>query len=137
MATLSSTASDRHRQMHTEVRSPIEVVLSRIVYYLFGIIEVLLAFRFVFSLFGANQGAPFVNMIYGITDVLMAPFNAIFPTGQLDGSVFEWNVLVALVVYALIAWGLVGLIHVVSPREHAETVEQVETVEDEDVVHRH
>lgn len=135
MATLSPVATDRHAHRHTEVRSPIEVVLSRIVYYIFGVIEVLLAIRFVFGMFGANMAAPFVRFIYNLTDVFMVPFNAIFATQQLEGATFEWSVLVAIVVYALIAWGLVALIHAVSPREHAETVEQVETVERDDTVY--
>lgn len=136
MATMSPIATDRHAHRHTEVRSSIEAVLSRIVYWVFGVIEALLAIRFVFGLFGANTGAPFVRFIYAITDIFMVPFNAIFATQQVEGSTFEWSVLVAIVVYALIAWGLVALIHAVSPREHAETVESVESVEGVDTVHR-
>lgn len=136
MATVNPVATDRHSHRHTEVRSPIEVVLSRVVYYIFGVIEVLLAIRFVFGMFGANMAAPFVRLIYGVTDVFMVPFNAIFATQRLEGATFEWSVLVAIVVYALIAWGLVALIHAVSPREHAATVESVETVERDDTVYR-
>lgn len=136
MATLSPAYTDRHSHRHTEVRSPIEVVLSRIVYYVFGVIEVLLAMRFVFGLFGANMAAPFVRFIFGVTDVFMVPFTAIFPTQQVEGSVFEWSVLVAIVVYSLIAWGLVALIHAVSPRERAETVESHEMVDRDESVMR-
>lgn len=138
MATISSASTDRRRLSHTEVYSPIEVILSRIVYYVFGVIEALLAIRFVFGLFGANTAAPFVQFIYSVTDFFMIPFNAIFNTQQLNGATFEWSVLVALVIYALIAWGLVALIHAVSPRSHAGTVETVESVDEDDQhVHTH
>lgn len=137
MATISTASGDHHRSSHTEVYSPIETVLSRIVYYVFGVIEVLLAIRFVLGLFGANTAAGFVQLIYGVTDVFMVPFNAVFNTQRVAGATFEWSVLVAIVVYALIAWGLVALIHAVSPREHAETVESVETVDSDEHVHTH
>jgi hypothetical protein len=38
---------------------------------------------------------------------------------------FEWSALLAIAVYALIAWGLVALIEAISPRERAETVETI------------
>jgi hypothetical protein len=53
MATVAST--DHRRHLRTEVYSPIEVVISRIVYWIFGVIEALLALRFVLALFGAAQ----------------------------------------------------------------------------------
>ena len=96
----------------------------------FGAIEILIAIRFMLTLFGANAEAGFVKLIYGLSDIFMAPFNAIFSTGRVSGATFEWSALVAIAVYALIAWGLVALIGVVSPRTHAQTVERVETDED-------
>ncbi|MHB8762251.1 MAG: YggT family protein [Coriobacteriia bacterium] len=133
MPTMSTSSADRRRHAHTEIRSPIEVTLSHIVFYVFGVIEVLIAIRFVFGMFGANTAAPFVRLINSMTEVFMVPFTAIFRTQQVDGATFEWSVLVALVIYALIAWGLVALIHAVSPRSHASTIETTETVErDED-----
>lgn len=135
MATVAS--ADHHRRMHTEVYSPIEVVLARVVYWVFGVIEALLALRFIFGLFGANTGAPFVRIVYGITDVFMVSFTAVFNTQRLEGATFEWSVLLAMVIYALIAWGIVALIRAVSPREHARTVDEVETVDRDEDVHVH
>ena len=103
-------ASVNRSQLHTEVRSPIETVLSRVVWFVFGVIEILIAIRFVLTLLGANAEAGFVNFIYTVSDVFMAPFNAIFSTGRVSGATIEWSALVAIAVYALIAWGLVALI---------------------------
>jgi hypothetical protein len=126
----ATMASVNRSQLHTEVRSPIETVLARVVWFVFGAIEILIAIRFVFTLLGANAEAGFVKLMYTASDVFMAPFNAIFSTGRVSGATIEWSALVAVAVYALIAWGLVALIGVVSPRKHAQTVERVETDED-------
>ncbi|MBN2840503.1 MAG: YggT family protein [Coriobacteriia bacterium] len=107
-----------------------EVVVSRVIMFVFGTIEVLIAIRFVLMLLGANAQAGFTKLIYGVSGVFMAPFSTIFSTQEAGGAVFEWSALVAIAVYALVAWGLVALIRAVSPREHSETVERV--VEEQD-----
>jgi hypothetical protein len=123
----TNTASADHRsQLHTEVRAPIEAILSRVVWFVFGVIEVLIAIRFVLKLLEANAAAGFVSFVYGISGFLMLPFNAVFRAQSVSGAVFEWSALVAIAVYALIAWGLVALIRAVSPRENAQTVETVQ-----------
>lgn len=126
----ASMASVSRNQLHTEVRSPIETVLARLVWFVFGAIEILVAIRFLLMLLGANAEAGFVRFIYAVSGVFMAPFNAIFSTDRVSGATFEWSALVAIAVYALIAWGLVALIGVISPRQNAQTVERVETDED-------
>lgn len=130
-----STASIDHRsQVHTEVRRPIEAVVSRIVMFVFGVIEVLIAIRFVFTLLGANAEAGFVKLVHDLSSVFMAPFDAIFNTQTVAGATFEWSALVAIAVYALIGWGIVALVRAASPRRHAETVERVEQVENDHTV---
>ncbi len=131
MANTSATSSGSKSQVHTEVRAPIEAVLTRVTWFVFGFIEVLLGIRFVLQLFGANAEAGFVRMIYGVTDIFMAPFAAIFSTQRVSEVTFEWSALVAIAVYALIAWGITALISAVNPRDRSETVERV--VQDEDV----
>lgn len=79
------------------------------IYLLFGFIEVVLAIRFVLRLFGANAQAGFAQLIYGATAPLVAPFQGLFGTVQSEGSVLESATLVALVVYALVAWLIVKL----------------------------
>ncbi|HET6351678.1 MAG TPA: YggT family protein [Coriobacteriia bacterium] len=125
-----TTASVSRSQVHTETKSPIETVLARIVWFVFGLIEVLIAIRFVLELFGANAEAGFVKFMYAVSDIFMTPFNAVFSTSRVSGATFEWSALVAIATYALVAWGLVVLIGVVSPRSHAETVARVESGED-------
>ena len=125
MVDANAVSSDRHSQVHTEVRSPIETVVSRVIMFVFGVIEVLIAIRFVLMLLGANAEAGFAKLIYGVSGVFVAPFTALFNTQEAGGAVFEWSALVAIAVYALVAWGLVALIRAVSPREQSQTVERV------------
>lgn len=125
MVNAGAVSTDRHSQVHTEVRAPMEVVVSRVIMFVFGLIEVLIAIRFVLMLLGANTESGFTKLIYGLSGVFMAPFITIFNTQQAGGAVFEWSALVAIAVYALVAWGLVALIRAVSPREQSQTVERV------------
>lgn len=131
MANMGTTTSDHRSEVHTEVRVPAEEVMTKVVWFVFGVIEVLIAIRFVLMLLGANAEAGFVRMIYAVSGIFMAPFIAIFPTQEVSGAVFEWSALVAIAVYALIAWGIVALIRTIGPRKHAETVER--TVKDDNV----
>lgn len=118
-------SADSRRQVHTEVRLPPEAVMTRVVWFVFAVIEVLIALRFALKLFGANVEAGFVQMVYGVSGIFMAPFEAIFSTQRVAATTFEWSALAAIAVYALVAWGTVALIRAVNPRQHAETVERV------------
>lgn len=82
---------------------------TQIVWYLLGLLEILLAFRFVLKLFGANPTAGFSSFIYGITHIFVAPFTSVFRMSQVSGSIFEWTTLLAMIVYWIIAIGIIRL----------------------------
>ena len=79
---------------------------QKVIYLLFGILGGLLAIRFLLPLLGANPAAGFARFIYRIMTPFMAPFVGLFGPSRFAGNVFEWNLLVAIIVYALIAWVL-------------------------------
>lgn len=87
-----------------------------VIYYVFGALEVLLAFRMVLRLFGANPSSGFVSWIYNLSAAFIWPFLGIFPNPTTEGAVttavFEPATLVAIIVYVLIAWGIVKLISI-------------------------
>jgi len=96
---------------------------TQIVWYVLSFLEVLLAFRFMFKLMGANPGAGFTSFIYAITWPFTAPFLAVFPRTAIQGSIFEWTTLLAMFVYWLIAKGIIRLLvmsKTVSTSEAAE-----------------
>jgi hypothetical protein len=82
---------------------------TQIVWYLLGLLEILLAFRFVLKLLGANAAAGFTNFIYGITYIFTAPFLTVFRMTKVSGSIFEWTTLLAMFVYWIIAFGIIKL----------------------------
>ena len=82
---------------------------TQVVWYILGLIEVLLAFRFVLKLLGANPVAGFSEFIYGVTYVFAAPFISVFRISQVAGSVFEWTTILAMFVYWVVALGIIRL----------------------------
>lgn len=89
-----------------------------LVYFFSGAVEILLAFRFVFKVTGASIVSTFVSLIYGLTGIFILPFEGIFRRGFAQGaettSVLEPATLVAIIVYAVLAAGLVKLIRIFS-----------------------
>lgn len=90
-------------------------VAARIIKFIAGIVIGLITLRFILLLLEANQNSGFVDFVISVTDPLVAPFSGIFgnPT---DTVRVEPQSLVAIVVYALIAWGLVYLTRINRPR---------------------
>jgi uncharacterized protein YggT (Ycf19 family) len=88
-----------------------------LVYLIFGVIDGLLLIRVVFKLLGANTTAGFTQWIYGVTDVLMAPFRNLLPTIGTEHSQLEMSVVVAILVYALIAWAMARLMAIIFFRD--------------------
>lgn len=111
-----AAVNQQTKQVNTEVAADSKTTLSNIVWYIVGFIEILLAFRFVLKILGANPNSGFVEFIYTVTGILTMPFDAIFGVAKTDGvevtSVFEPSILVAAVVYLLIGWGIVKLMNI-------------------------
>jgi hypothetical protein len=89
-------------------------VLSRIVWLVAGIILLLLAFRFVLSLLGANPGNSFANFIYNTSHPFVSPFFGLFHYNNFvyGAAPSEIYTLVAMGVYAAIAWILSAALNV-------------------------
>jgi len=109
-----TTVQQQTKRVQTEPAPDAKTTVQNIIWYLLGLIEVLIGLRFILKLLGANPASGFVDFIYNVTKVLTAPFDSIFgvtqaTTGQTQ-SVFEPSILVAALVYALIAWGIVKVI---------------------------
>lgn len=100
----------------------------QVVWYILGVVEVLLAFRFALKVFGADPMSGFTNFIYTASNPLAVPFlgvlrTSVTPTG---GTIMEWSTIIAMAVYWLVAYGIVQLIQFikpVTPNEVEETVD--------------
>jgi hypothetical protein len=82
---------------------------TQIVWYILSVLEVLLTFRFLLKLTGANPAAGFTDFIYTFSYPFVAPFAAVFRRTSVQGSVFEWTTLLAMLVYWVVAIGIVRL----------------------------
>ncbi|MCX6761225.1 MAG: YggT family protein [Candidatus Moranbacteria bacterium] len=107
----------------TEKKATTSQTIEYLVYFLFGALEILLAFRLVLKLTGASIGSAFVGLIYGITGIFTLPFEGIFHKAIGQGvetvAVFEPATFVAILVYAVIGWGIVKLVRILSGDKQA------------------
>lgn len=83
--------------------------ITRVTYFVLGVLEVILGLRLLFRLLGANQDNGFITLLYSLSHIFVVGFNGIFNDQALGRSVFEVSTLIAMLVYALIAWGIVSL----------------------------
>lgn len=96
-----------------EVRQKKETKIYKIMYFILGVIETLLGLRFLLLFFGANVYAGFASFIGDVTAPLMAPFNGLFPAKEGDIITFSTSTLVAMLVYALLFYGIVKLVKII------------------------
>ena len=75
-----------------------------IIYLVFGIINGLLLIRMALKLLGANPNSPFTDFIYGVTSFFLAPFKGLLPAMVNGRSVLEPSVVIAILVYLLVAF---------------------------------
>lgn len=125
-----TVTSEDENQKNVVVNSPTKNQATNyqtneyLIYFIFGILEALLVFRFIFKLTGASQNSLFVSVIYSITRFFIMPFEGIFRRFSSQGvettSILEPSTLVALAVYALVAWGIVKLVRISSGEQQVE-----------------
>lgn len=77
---------------------------NQILWFVCGVLELLLGMRVVLRMMGANAAAGFVRFIYGVTQPLAAPFLGMLPNaaGATRAAVLEVPTLIAMVVYFLL-----------------------------------
>jgi len=99
----------------------------QVIWYVVGLIEFILIFRFLFRLLGANPASGFVNLIYGLSAPLIAPFVGIFRTAAGGANALEWSTLIAMAIYAILAYGLEQLLQLVKPTTPEEVEQAVDS----------
>lgn len=95
------------------------------VYFLFGLLEALLVFRFFFKVLGASSASGIVQFIYKATNIFVLPFEGIFGrsinNGIANTSVFESATLISIAFYGLLAFGIVRLVIILSGQKQELT----------------
>ena len=93
----------------TEPKPSGGVLAGRIIYWILGAVEVLLAFRFILALLGANRGNGFAQFIFNVSAPFAQPFFTLFGYEPTYGaSHVELGTIVAMIFYAVVAVGIVA-----------------------------
>jgi hypothetical protein len=95
---------------------------TQLVWLVFGVLEAMIALRIGLKLIGANPASPIAVFIYGFTGLFLFPFAGLTPTPAAGGMVLEISSVIAMLVYALFAWGLERLIWLIFYRPRGPVV---------------
>jgi uncharacterized protein YggT (Ycf19 family) len=104
---------------------------TQVVWLVFGILEAMILLRIALKALGANAANPIAAFIYGFTSLFLWPFAGLTGTPASGGMVLEISSLIAVVVYALIAYALAKIIWVIfyRPRGPVEGITQTTTTD--------
>jgi hypothetical protein len=85
--------------------------LIKSIYWLAGMLEILLGLRFFLRLFGANPENEFAQLIHNLSAPFVAPFSTLFisPTTNGAANIFDINIVIAIAVYALLTYLVTSL----------------------------
>jgi uncharacterized protein YggT (Ycf19 family) len=90
--------------------------VTEAIYLVFGIVDAFLLIRLALKLLAANPQAGFASFIYGVTDFFLAPFHGLLPTVVSGKSVLELSLLIAILIYSLVAIGLARIVDITMAR---------------------
>ena len=95
--------------------------VTRVMWTILGLIEILLGLRFLLKLIAANAESGFGALIYGVSGVFTAPFAGLVTTPTSGGNILEVTTLIAMGVYALFFWIIVRVTRIVADRPSSRT----------------
>jgi hypothetical protein len=96
--------------------------ISRLIWSVLSLLEIMLGLRFLLKLVGANGSSGFGTLVYGTTSLFVKPFAGLMSTWTAGESILEVNTLVSMAIYALLFWGAVRVLAMVMDRSGARTV---------------
>ena len=94
----------------------------QLIWLLFSILEASLALRFVLKLIAANPVNPFAHLIYNLTSLFLWPFAGLVSSPSAGGMVLETPVIVAMLIYAFLAWVVVSVVTILFTRTSSRNV---------------
>lgn len=87
--------------------------IEQVIMLSYFFVAALLGFRFALGLFGASTTSPFVQFVHDISIPFMIPFEGMFGITPTVGYYsLEFEALIAIIVYALIFFGLGRLVKI-------------------------
>jgi YggT family protein len=111
------SVEEQKRAMEAANQNSAVARFVRIIFYIFGVLELLLALRVLLHALGANPGNGFADFVYAISNPFVAPFANLFANPVMSGTaVLELTTIAAMIVYAIAAWVIGRLIWLVLSR---------------------
>ncbi len=86
--------------------------LEQFIWLAFSILDALLGLRFFLKLVAANPASPFAQLVYSFTNLFMWPFAGLTKSPAVGGMVLETSAIIAIIIYALMAWALVSIVDI-------------------------
>lgn len=104
---------------------------TQLIWLFLGLLEALIALRIGLKLIGANPDSLFAAFIYNFSYIFLFPFEGLIGTPAAGRVVLELSSIIAMVVYALLAWAVERTIWLLfyRPRGSAVGVTQTTTLE--------
>jgi hypothetical protein len=87
--------------------------LTQLIWLFFGAVEGFISLRILLKLMAANPENTFATFVFNFTDIFLWQFRNLTATPSAGTIVLELSAFVALLVYGLLAWGIVRLVWIV------------------------
>ena len=100
--------------------------INQVIWYILGTVEVVLAFRILLKLLGANAQSGFTSFIYAISNPFALPFAGVLGVTGVSEMILEWSTLIAMAVYAILAYGIIALFQMIKPTNPEEVKQAVD-----------
>jgi hypothetical protein len=116
----------RRQRIVEDVGAERRTIIAKVVRFIWfgtGILEFLILLRMLLKLIAANPNSVFTQVVYGVTDLFLWPFNGLIASPSAgNGMVLEVSSFFALLVYAVLAWGVVQLIQIFATSAKSRSV---------------
>ncbi len=97
-----------------------------LVWMVLGLIEAFIGLRILLKLLAADPGNSFAKFIYDVSHIFVGPFLGLTQTPEAGGMVLEISSFIAMIVYALVFWGIERLVWVIFYRPRVAAVSTTE-----------
>lgn len=106
---------DAERRRYTERRLAL-LKATQAIWLALGVLETMIGLRILLRLIGANPASAFAGFLYAITDVFLWPFFGLTPSPAAGNLVLDIPAMIAMLVYALLAWLVVRVVWLIFDR---------------------
>ena len=103
-------------------RQQILYKIIQFIWLIVGVLEGLIGLRVILKLIAANPESPFASLVYNFTWLFLWPFLGLTATPSAGNVVLEIPSIIAMIVYALVAWVFVSLVRLIFERYSTRSV---------------